>query len=240
MAGTWSKTATAHTRLMLSFADGSKIFYNDIRNFGTIKFVKTQAELDYKLGTLGPDMLQEDVSNEVFRAIVHKYRKKTLPEILMNQKAMSGVGNYLKAEALYFAKLSPHKKGEDLTDAQIDLLNTVIKKIIRDSYANGGSTFRTYVDMNGETGSYGERFAVYKRKTDPLGNKVISEETKDKRTTWWVPGVQKQWEEAHNHLLVLQQRLLRTSLKIGYTAKSLLTPLKHIMDFMSSQSCGAM
>jgi len=191
MTGAWSKTASEHTRLMFVFEDGTQIFYNDMRNFGTIKFVKGKAQLTKKLGSLGPDMLQEDLSDSEFKRLVRRKGHKTLPEILMDQKVISGVGNYLKAEALYLAKLSPHRKGNSLTDEELATLNQTIKATIRDSYSHGGSTFKTYADMNGEVGNFSSRFAVYRRETDPLGNKVVSEDTKDKRTTWWVPAVQK-------------------------------------------------
>ena len=110
----------------------------------------------------------------------------------------------MKAEILYLSKLSPKRKCNSLSSEDAGRLNDIIRITIRDSYASGGSTMQTYVDMYGKTGSFNPRlaygvvkgevcggFAVYKRKTDPLGNKVISENTKDKRTTWWVPSVQK-------------------------------------------------
>jgi formamidopyrimidine-DNA glycosylase len=204
MTGGWSKTASAHTRIMFVFNDGSKIYFNDQRNFGTIKFVDGVDQLKSKLRKIGPDMLTEELSNEKFRKILTKHGRKTLAEILMSQDIISGVGNYLKAEVLYLSRLSPHRMGGSLSNEEVDNLNQIIQKTIRDSYASGGSTLQTYVDMYGNTGDFNPRliyglgegdvcggFAVYKRTTDPLGNKVISEETKDKRTSWWVPSIQK-------------------------------------------------
>lgn len=191
MTGSWTKEPGKHVRIMFAFEDGSKVYYNDMRNFGTLHFVATKAELDKKLKSLGPDMLQEDLSSQEFRAILKKHGTKTLPQVLMNQKIISGVGNYLKAESLYLAKISPHRKCASLTPEEADTLNDIIKRTIRDSYEHGGSTFKTYIDLNGDTGNFSSRFTVYKRGADPLGNEVVSENTKDKRTTWWVPSVQK-------------------------------------------------
>jgi formamidopyrimidine-DNA glycosylase len=55
----------------------------------------------------------------------------------------------------------------------------------------GGATLATYRDADGKIGEFSRRFAVYNQKTDPEGRTVIKENTKDKRTTHWVPEVQK-------------------------------------------------
>jgi formamidopyrimidine-DNA glycosylase len=59
------------------------------------------------------------------------------------------------------------------------------------SYKTGGATIQNYRKPNGKKGLYSQRFAVYNQKTAPCGNKVIKEKTLDKRTTHWVPAIQK-------------------------------------------------
>ena len=109
----------------------------------------------------------------------------------MNQSIFGGCGNYIKAEALYKAKLSPHRKCDSLTDDEASELHAALQDIVWTSYKSNGATIATYRDANGNVGSYSSKFAVYGRKEDPLGNAVTSEETKDGRTTWWVPNVQR-------------------------------------------------
>ena len=55
----------------------------------------------------------------------------------------------------------------------------------------GGATIATYRQPNGDEGLYNRRFAVYNQKTCPEGCNVIKEQTADKRTTHWVPEIQK-------------------------------------------------
>lgn len=190
MTGGWSRKLTPHSRVSFIMDDGTKIYFNDMRNFGTIKFVYGVLNLWDKLDSLGPDMLTYDMPDHEFRSIMKKHPNKSLAQILMDQKVISGVGNYIKCESLYLAKLSPHRLCNSLSDNELDKLNKAIKSIIRDSYESGGSTFRTYQDLNGEVGSFSERFMIYGKKADPAGRKVIKEATKDKRTTHWVPSVQ--------------------------------------------------
>lgn len=192
MSGSWSKDPNHEfNRVIFEFEDLEPIYFSDIRNFGTLKFVNSKKELKKKLMNLGPDPIIEDVSDAIFKTKIKNRGHKTLPEILMDQSMMAGVGNYVKAEALYLAKISPHRIGNSLSDLELSTLNRAIHSVLRESYRSGGSTFRTYADFNGETGNFTDRFMVYGRKEDPDGNEIMKEETKDGRTTHWVPAVQK-------------------------------------------------
>lgn len=195
MSGSWVKTNSSspeedHLRVRFIFDDNYEVCFKDARNFGTLKFCPSANELIKKLKSLGPDVLAEDVSDQVFKTRIKKHLSKTLPEVLMDQKVISGVGNYIKAEALYLSKLSPHRTINSLSEDEISTLNKAISYIIRESYRSGGSTFRTYADFNGEVGSFSGRFMVYGQEKDPLGNDVKREETRDGRTTHWVPKIQ--------------------------------------------------
>ena len=192
MSGGWTHNCYAdYIKASFAFSDASCVYFTDIRNFGTLKYVNSKKELTKKLLALGPDVLLEDVPDNLLRSKVKNRYSKTLAEILMDQSFIAGVGNYIKAEALYLSKLSPHRKGGSLTDEEIFRLNKAITSVIRESYQSGGSTFKTYADFNGDVGKFTDRFMVYGRKEDPQGNAVIKEETLDKRTTHWVPAIQK-------------------------------------------------
>jgi len=45
--------------------------------------------------------------------------------------------------------------------------------------------------MSGDAGEFSRKFAVYGQKTDPQGNEVVKEKTRDGRVTHWVPDIQK-------------------------------------------------
>jgi formamidopyrimidine-DNA glycosylase len=190
MSGSWSRESEEHARIKFSLCDGNYIYFTDIRNFGTMHFVFTKGELQKKLKTLGPDMLSAPPSDADFAKIVKKQKNKTLPEFLMNQKAISGVGNYVKAEALYLAKISPLRTCSSLTEKEIKNLKDSIDKVLSASYNSGGSTIKTYRDVFGNAGNFTSRFLVYGNDADPQGNPVQRTTTKDGRTTFWVPTIQ--------------------------------------------------
>ena len=191
MTGSWNSEARSHPRMRFKFADQSQVFYNDQRNFGTLKVVIGKQNLINKLRSLGPDMLAEDVADQTFVSQIRKKQKWGITKALMDQSIVAGVGNYIKSDSLWLAKINPHRLVSDISDGELAILNRSIKKIMRESYDSGGATIRTYAGFNGEEGDYGRRFLVYSQKQDPDGIQVIREETADSRSTWWCPEVQK-------------------------------------------------
>jgi formamidopyrimidine-DNA glycosylase len=108
----------------------------------------------------------------------------------MDQKVISGVGNYIKSEALYRAGVNPYITPAEMTDSQMESLWNWIGTIIKTSYEQGGATLATYTDMDNNHGDFVFSFHVYRKESDPLGNKVIHEVTPDGRMTHWVPSIQ--------------------------------------------------
>ena len=190
MSGVWQKKETKHTRVTFENDAGSKVYFNDVRNFGTLKYTRSSEELAHKLSTLGPDVLNDEVSLDVFKKRFMKKPNKTIAECLMNQSVISGIGNYLKAEILYASRISPYRLCKDITDQEFNVLKRHCYSMPRLSYESGGATIKSYYTPDGSKGTFSRRFAVYGQKFDLKGNSVIKETTKDKRTTHWVPSIQ--------------------------------------------------
>jgi formamidopyrimidine-DNA glycosylase len=187
MTGAWQFFDNKHTGFKLLLNNNESLYFNDIRHFGTIKYL-TDKELNKKLSELGPDLLNDACTLEQFSKIINK--NKTLPEILMNQKNFSGIGNYIKSEALFAAKISPHRTGSSLSQDEIAALKQSIENIMKTSLALQGASLMTYKDANGSTGTFDQFLKIYnKNKVDSFV--VKSETTKDNRTTWWCPEIQK-------------------------------------------------
>ena len=71
MTGNWSDCLQRHSRVILRFSD-SCLYFNDIRNFGTLKISLSRNSLVEKLQSLGPDMLAGQVTDEVFIGCLRK------------------------------------------------------------------------------------------------------------------------------------------------------------------------
>lgn len=70
------------------------------------------------LSRLGPDVL--DVSRAELRARLREpgFAGRQLAALLLDQRFVAGIGNYLRAEALFVARLSPALRPRDLSSAQ--------------------------------------------------------------------------------------------------------------------------
>lgn len=189
MTGSWSANKNKQSRIEIEFKDTSKLYFSDTRNFGTFQ-IKSKVELDKKLKSIGFDMLSNPPSIEDFIKVLRKRNHKNICEVLMNQNIISGVGNYLKAESLWYSRINPHAKVENLTDINLDMLYKAIIYTINKSYQSQGATIKSYYTFDGEAGSSSHDFVVYGKFKDYNGDEVIKEETLDKRTTHWSPARQ--------------------------------------------------
>jgi DNA-formamidopyrimidine glycosylase len=187
MGGGWRDLRGKHAHFTLKFSDESEVFFEDIRRFGNISFYSNYDQIETKLAQIGPDMLNENVTFETFKSRVMKYPNKNICKLLMDQKIVSGVGNYIKSEALYRAGINPHLIASNIDDDRLRSLWSWIKIIIKTSYDQGGATLATYTDMDNNKGNFVFSFHVYRKDSDPFGNPVVHEVTPDGRMTHWVP-----------------------------------------------------
>ena len=198
MSGIWSSEKKEHISLQIHYgkkndkeSDLKILYFADQRHFGTVKFIKGPSELNKKISSIGPDMLNEkDISFEVFEKRMRKQDKKNITVALMNQKVISGIGNYLKSESLYHSKISPLLNVEDLNQERLKTLYQSCRLKIVASYNQGGASLKDYKDIDDKEGQYHFTFQVYGKKKNPEGLKVEHIQTDDKRVTFWVPEVQ--------------------------------------------------
>tara|TARA_Y100000389_G_scaffold30707_1_gene25996 strand:- start:651 stop:1520 length:870 start_codon:yes stop_codon:yes gene_type:complete len=149
-------------------------FFNNLDNY--IKF----------LDTLAIDIFDEDFTLDAFKknlAIMQDYKKNypgntSVSYFLTRQNYLcSGIGNYLKCEILYDAKISPNRSIIKLSDEETENLFNSIIKVSDFHFEKGGRLL--------------DNMKVYKKKKDPNDFEVVYEKTSDNKKTYWVPEIQK-------------------------------------------------
>src|SRR6185503_17425881 len=161
MSGSWTKIKSKHTYITLQIIDTkdelqfSEIYYEDPRRFGKFSFLTLQEKEAY-LQTLGPDILSDSFTEEIFLERFKKYQKskKKISELLLQQDFVAGLGNIYRCDALYAAKISPLRECKSLTIPELQALYTAIKDVCNASYASGGTSLRDYHDLNENVGNY--------------------------------------------------------------------------------------
>lgn len=192
MAGIWqfSEAIPKHTCMTLNFKGVEPLHFVDQRHFANVYFYLSAHQLECKLSEIGPDWLNDSISLDEFSTILTSHPRTNINNFLMNQKYVSGIGNYIKAEMLYRARISPHRKVSSLSEDDIRNLYTSMISVMEKSYQKRGMSQENYVDLDGEKGDYASLLQVYRREYDPKGNKVKAEKMGAGRTTYWVPDLQ--------------------------------------------------
>ncbi len=170
-----------------------KIYYRDPRNFGTLIFSLSALELENKLASLGPDLLDLDnTTEEVFIEAMNKStQKRNICKFLMDQSRIAGVGNYILAEGLYRARIDPFASLAEINLEQRKSLFRELREVITTSYNSQGLTRPnggTYRSVDGSRGQFEFQLQCYGQDLSPNNNPVIKEvDGPHGRAIWYVP-----------------------------------------------------
>ena len=93
-----------HDRIIFNLSNNQKLIYNDIRKFGFIKIIKRiNLYQNIHLKHLGPEPLSAKFNIEYFKNYIIG-KKRTIKDLLMDQKFISGLGNIYVNEILFLAE----------------------------------------------------------------------------------------------------------------------------------------
>ncbi len=159
-----------HDHIIFNLSNNQKLIYNDIRKFGFIKFIK-QVNLyqNAHLKHLGPEPLSAKFNIEYFKNYIMG-KKRTIKDLLMDQKFLSGLGNIYVNEILFFSRIRPTKKIKHLSDFDIQKIIKFSKKVISEAIRLGGSSIKNFSSSSGKKGSFQQNFTVYGKKGENCSN----------------------------------------------------------------------
>lgn len=146
--------AAAHTRAVISF-DSGRMLFEDARQFGRLRYLESAAELE-----LGPDAL--GISLDSFAEIVEGRRGRIKP-LLLNQRAIAGIGNIYADEALRRSYIHPRARVERLSGERVARLHYAIQWALAAAIDAGGSSISDYVAPDGSRGTFQVQHRVYGR-----------------------------------------------------------------------------
>ena len=152
-----------HLRVAFTLDDGRRLLFVDVRRFGTGDVLLGGDALDeYFESRLGVEPLSADFTAEALRALA-RGRRQPVKAFLLNQERIAGVGNIYADEALFRAKLHPLRPVGTLKRPQIEALRESVIEALELGIDSKGASIDDYRHVDGERGSFQDRFLVYSR-----------------------------------------------------------------------------
>lgn len=192
----WFEKALDHLNVEFVIDNGLKMYFYDQLSFGTLKIIDKKTDLDKKLKELGPDILDANTTFKVFETQITKKTnsEKLIGNVIVNQKVISGIGNYLRADALWMAKISPFRKVSELETHELELIYKSARGLMWGDYNYDEAVKLGYISKDFKIPhDYNREFFVYRQNTDIDGNKVTKTELyegRQKRFIYWIPSIQ--------------------------------------------------
>jgi endonuclease-8 len=206
MTGFMTTDNIKHNRISFECSNQKKIFYNDQRNFGNIYLLK--ADIVYeKIKDLGPDFLDDKINYMIFKTRFNlyktKYPKRPIGLILLDQSFVCGIGNYLRSDILYLAKISPYRQIKTIIESELRKLYKVSYNLIRyyasiqvkqsdlENLKQNNKIIKSNLkyDLKITPQKYDRDFLIYGTKTD-IFNNLVSRDKFYGRSIYWVKSIQ--------------------------------------------------
>jgi formamidopyrimidine-DNA glycosylase len=188
-----------HDHVAFDLSTGVRIVYNDPRRFGFMQLIPRPEFSAHPLfNNIGIEPLGDEFDGAVL-ARLFAGKTNSLKAALLDQSLIAGLGNIYVCEALHRAGLSPRRPAASLArkdggpSARAMLLARVIREVLEEAVAAGGSSLRDHRKTDGALGYFQHSFRVYGREHQPCarcgGN--VGRITQSGRATFYCGGCQR-------------------------------------------------
>ena len=156
-----------HLRVRMVLDAPYELRFVDQRMFGGLAVSRGGAVGPTEIAHIARDPMDSTFDDTAFAARVRK-KSSGIKRILLDQRAVSGVGNIYADEALWLARLHGDRPGNRLTRAQVHEVLAGIRQVMTSALDQGGTSFDAlYVDVNGQSGYFDRSLEVYGRAGEP-------------------------------------------------------------------------
>lgn len=149
-----------HTRVIMSFVSGDKLYFNDMRMFGWMKIVGGQT-LKNLIKNYGPEPFK-DLTMEKFKRILAA-SKKPIKLLLMDQTKIAGVGNIYANDSLFLSGIHPKTGASTIENKRIEKLYNSLLLVLKEGIKYGGASRNNFRNAYGGKGEAQYHFRVYSK-----------------------------------------------------------------------------
>jgi formamidopyrimidine-DNA glycosylase len=164
-----------YVRGEIRFVDGTAMRFSDTRKFGRMAVIDAATLDGTAVGrprmplhaSLGQEPLARGFTVAWLRALLRRRPRAAIKVLLLDQRAIAGIGNIYAIEALWRARIHPLRKAGSLRADEIARLHEAIRWALRKGIRLGGASPSDYVDARGNKGRMQREFQVYARAGEP-------------------------------------------------------------------------
>jgi formamidopyrimidine-DNA glycosylase len=151
--------------LVFSLPNGRYLVLSDMRKFASVTVFKTEELHKYEsLAKLGPDPLDPSFSAKKFFEIMHAKKRTPIKSALLDQSAISGIGNIYSDEILWETSIHPLSLADKIPQKKTEEMFKAMQKILRFSIKHGGDSKSDYRNIFGKKGEFQNFHKVYGEK----------------------------------------------------------------------------
>ncbi len=157
--------AGTHDHVLAFFREGGALVFHDPRRFGLC--VVDDARESKLLAGMGPEPLDVATFHEAYFSGFRRSTKRTVKDVLMDQRVVAGLGNIYVNEILFRAGVRPRRNMARVSVEESGRIVAATREVIADAIEHRGSTISDFLDGIGRRGGYQGRHCVYDREGEP-------------------------------------------------------------------------
>lgn len=180
-----------HEHVVFTFSDKTQLRYRDTRKFGKMHLIEKDKLFTVPpLSLIGLEPWDEKLTIYYLKT---KLKGTAIKTQLLDQTIIAGIGNIYADEILFLCKINPTKKGNKLSDIELENIIKYTKIVLENAIKDGGTTIRTYTSSEGVHGRFQQNLLVHNKKAHPCVNcgTLIDKMVVGGRGTFYCPKCQK-------------------------------------------------
>lgn len=161
LAGDGEGAPGLHDHLAVALDDGQRLMLHDPRRFGLS--VVDHPEASRLVAGLGPEPLDRQAFDAAHLASWKARSRRSIKDVLMDQRVVAGLGNIYVNEILFRAGLRPRRRLTKVTGQELVRIVDATRAVIAEAIEHRGSSISDFLDGIGRRGGYQWRHCVYDR-----------------------------------------------------------------------------
>lgn len=181
-----------HDHIEFRLADDRCLRFRDPRRFGCILWTRADPLTHPLLRELGPEPLGPAFSGDYLYEL-SRHRRSSIKTLLMDSRAVSGIGNIYASEALFRGGIHPMRAAGRVGRQRCERLVDSIRQTLETAIAAGGTSLRDFTHEDGTPGYFRHQLQVYDRENlpcfrckNPIRRRIIAQ-----RSTYFCPRCQR-------------------------------------------------